>query len=60
VTKSGTGTWGLERRTWDLGLGDAGMWGRGDSGKWDARTSGLGDAQGLEDMGHRARFLGNL
>ena len=45
---------------WDVGLEDVVTRGRGDSGKWDARTSGLGDARGLEDMGHRARFLGNL
>jgi len=30
VTKSGTGTWGLGHRTWDVGLGDAGTRGRGD------------------------------
>jgi len=57
VTKSGTGTWGLERGTWDLGLGDAGTWGLG---KLGARMSGLGHARGLEDVGCRARFLGNL
>ena len=60
MTKSGTGTWGVERRTWDLGLGDAGRWGRGDSGKLDTRMSGLGHAWGLKDMGRRARFSGNL
>ena len=57
VTKSGTGTW-------DVGLGDAGTWGRGDLGtqglgdvgtwgRWDVGTRGRGDAGtwGLGDAG---------
>ena len=56
----GLGDWNVGLGTWDLGLGDAGTWGRGDSGKLDARMSGLGHARGLEDMGRRARFSGNL
>ena len=47
VTKSGTGTRGLGRRTWDLGLGDVGKRGSGDvgtRGRRDAGTRGRGDS----------------
>ena len=48
VTKSGTGTWGLGRGVWAVGLGDTGTRGckdagtrrRGHPGTWDASTRG--------------------
>ena len=58
VTKSGTGTRGLGRRTWDLGLGDVGKRGSGDvgtRGRRDAGTRGRGDSgtRGRGDAGTR-------
>ena len=56
MTKSGTGTWGLERGDWDVGLGDAGPEdvGPGDAGPGDV---GPGDV-GPEDVGRGDVGLG--
>ena len=50
VTKSWTGTWGLGRGTWDVGLGDVGL---GDAGTWGRKDVEREHARGLEDVGCR-------